>query len=237
MAPEQARGQAGRQARRHLGLRRRPLRNADGRACSAATTSQTSSLPCCARRSTGHHVPAETPPRLRRLLERCLERDARTRLRDIGEARVEIAKIESGDTGGFAGRRLIGGDTHRWLAQPSGLDHVRRPRDRPGGCGLDALDRSQPQFVASRSPGAPGVRSAIQPVVRRWHGGLDSRIPGRPAAGVHRAIPGRPTPVVDAGAGFRRVEGVGGNRRSPHAVLVARQPIDRVRVEGETQAH
>ena len=48
-------------------------------------------------------VPPETPPRLRRLLERCLERDARTRLRDIGEARVEIAKIESGDTGGFAG--------------------------------------------------------------------------------------------------------------------------------------
>ena len=48
-------------------------------------------------------LPAETPPRLRRLLERCLERDARTRLRDIGEARVEIAKIESGDTGGFAG--------------------------------------------------------------------------------------------------------------------------------------
>jgi serine/threonine protein kinase len=42
---------------------------------------------------------ADTPPRLRRLLERCLERDSRMRLRDIGEARVEIAKLESGDLG------------------------------------------------------------------------------------------------------------------------------------------
>jgi len=41
-------------------------------------------------------LPASTPPRLRRLIERCLERDIRMRLRDIGEARVEIAKIEAG---------------------------------------------------------------------------------------------------------------------------------------------
>jgi len=41
-------------------------------------------------------LPATTPPRLRRLLERCLDRDHRQRLRDIGEARVEIAKIASG---------------------------------------------------------------------------------------------------------------------------------------------
>jgi len=41
-------------------------------------------------------LPAGTPPRLRRLLERCLDRDVKERLRDIGEARVEIAKIQSG---------------------------------------------------------------------------------------------------------------------------------------------
>jgi Tol biopolymer transport system component len=41
-------------------------------------------------------LPADTPPRLRRLIERCLDRDVKQRLRDIGEARVEIAKIESG---------------------------------------------------------------------------------------------------------------------------------------------
>ncbi|MDO8795193.1 MAG: protein kinase [Vicinamibacterales bacterium] len=42
-------------------------------------------------------LPPSTPPRLRRILERCLERDAKARLRDIGEARVELAKIASGD--------------------------------------------------------------------------------------------------------------------------------------------
>jgi serine/threonine protein kinase/Tol biopolymer transport system component len=41
-------------------------------------------------------LPANTPPRLRQLLERCLERDPKSRLRDIGEARVTIARIESG---------------------------------------------------------------------------------------------------------------------------------------------
>ena len=37
-----------------------------------------------------------TPRRLRRLLERCLERDVKTRLRDIGEARIELAAIAAG---------------------------------------------------------------------------------------------------------------------------------------------
>ncbi|MCZ7650381.1 MAG: serine/threonine-protein kinase [Thermoanaerobaculia bacterium] len=37
-------------------------------------------------------LPQETPPGLRRLLERCLERDPRLRLRDIGEARIALEK-------------------------------------------------------------------------------------------------------------------------------------------------
>ena len=39
---------------------------------------------------------AGTPHAIRRLLQRCLERDANNRLRDIGEARIAIAKAESG---------------------------------------------------------------------------------------------------------------------------------------------
>ena len=35
-------------------------------------------------------LPAETPPRIRKLLRRCLERDRKQRLRDIGEARIAI---------------------------------------------------------------------------------------------------------------------------------------------------
>ena len=41
-------------------------------------------------------LPVATPPRLRRLLARCLDRDPRMRLRDIGESRVEIDKIIMG---------------------------------------------------------------------------------------------------------------------------------------------
>jgi Tol biopolymer transport system component len=41
-------------------------------------------------------LPAATPPRVQRLLARCLDRDPRMRLRDIGEARVEIEKAIAG---------------------------------------------------------------------------------------------------------------------------------------------
>ena len=41
-------------------------------------------------------LPASTSPRLRALLERCLERDPRRRLRDIGDARLELEDELSG---------------------------------------------------------------------------------------------------------------------------------------------
>jgi serine/threonine-protein kinase len=41
-------------------------------------------------------LPATTPPRLLRLIGRCLERDPKQRLRDIGEARIELARLETG---------------------------------------------------------------------------------------------------------------------------------------------
>jgi len=37
-------------------------------------------------------LPAETPPYLRRLTARCLDKDSKTRLRDIGEARIALAQ-------------------------------------------------------------------------------------------------------------------------------------------------
>ena len=43
-----------------------------------------------------HALPASTPVGLRRLLTRCLTKDPRTRLRDIGEARVRIDELLSG---------------------------------------------------------------------------------------------------------------------------------------------
>ena len=41
-------------------------------------------------------LPAETPGRVRELLRRCLERDPRQRLRDIGDARVELELAKTG---------------------------------------------------------------------------------------------------------------------------------------------
>src|SRR5687767_10133637 len=36
-------------------------------------------------------LPGSTPPHIRRLIERCLDRDVKMRLRDIGEARIELS--------------------------------------------------------------------------------------------------------------------------------------------------
>ena len=37
-------------------------------------------------------LPVDAPPAVRRLLRRCLEKDPRRRLRDIGDARLELAE-------------------------------------------------------------------------------------------------------------------------------------------------
>ena len=44
-------------------------------------------------------LPANTPPRIRELVRRCLAKDPKQRLRDIGEARIAIEEILSGDVG------------------------------------------------------------------------------------------------------------------------------------------
>jgi hypothetical protein len=41
-------------------------------------------------------LPRETPPAIRGLLRRCLDRNVKNRLRDIGEARIAIEAALSG---------------------------------------------------------------------------------------------------------------------------------------------
>jgi Tol biopolymer transport system component len=50
-------------------------------------------------------LPAATPSRVRRLLARCLERDPKLRLRDIGEARIELATLDRVEPGPATPRR------------------------------------------------------------------------------------------------------------------------------------
>ncbi len=48
-------------------------------------------------------LPASTPATVRRLIARCLDRDVRRRLRDIGEARIVLddpVALAAGDAGG-----------------------------------------------------------------------------------------------------------------------------------------
>jgi len=51
------------------------------------------------------HLPADTPPHVRRLLERCLRRDPKLRLRDIGEARIALDEPPGADAAAPAPRR------------------------------------------------------------------------------------------------------------------------------------
>ncbi len=80
-------------------------------------------------------LPAGTPPRLRRLLERCLDRDVKQRLRDIGEARVEIAKIQSGaPEPAIAVRSRVAAPIDRSGPRLEHCRHRGRCRRRASGC-------------------------------------------------------------------------------------------------------
>jgi Tol biopolymer transport system component len=95
-------------------------------------------------------LPAETPPGIRRLLQRCLEKDVRKRLRDIADARADIDDELAGNTAAAAPPRstsrrlspalavaavalLTGGSAIGWIAAnrsvsaaPPAFDHVAR---------------------------------------------------------------------------------------------------------------
>ncbi len=92
MAPEQAKGKIGRQARRHLGVWRGALRDADRPArCSAARTiPETLAARDDARESILAHCRRPRRGTSRTLLARCLVKDPKQRLRDIGEARSAL---------------------------------------------------------------------------------------------------------------------------------------------------
>jgi len=60
-------------------------------------------------------LPPETPSAVVRLLRRCLDRNAKTRLRDIGEARVAIETAFAGETPLIESVSVPGGGRRWWL--------------------------------------------------------------------------------------------------------------------------
>ena len=95
MSPEQARGQAGRQAHRHLGVRLRALRDADRarRVCGRDGLGHDREDSRARARLVGAARRRRRAP-IRRLLLRCLAKDPKQRLRDIGDVRIEIDAID-----------------------------------------------------------------------------------------------------------------------------------------------
>ena len=94
MSPEQARGQAGRQAHRHLGVRLRALRDADRaravrRRDRVGHRSRRSSSASRTGRAAADGTRADPPATAPRLAK-----DPKQRLRDIGDARIEIDGID-----------------------------------------------------------------------------------------------------------------------------------------------
>ena len=86
---------AGGQAHRHLGVRLRPLRDVDrARRRLRATRSRTRSRRSSSASRTGRRCPPRRPRPIRRLLLRCLAKDPKKRLRDIGDVRIEIDAID-----------------------------------------------------------------------------------------------------------------------------------------------
>ena len=129
---------ARRSPRRHLVVRRHPLRDAHrparvhrrdrgrhaGRRCSSASR-------------TGSRLPASTPPAIKRLLERCLVKSPRQRLQAIGDARLVLEEtlanlarpLSTDRPAGDGARAVDGGDQERaWIDRP-----LRALGDRRGG--------------------------------------------------------------------------------------------------------
>ncbi|MGE5278953.1 MAG: protein kinase domain-containing protein [Acidobacteriota bacterium] len=108
-------------------------------------------------------LPVSTPPRVRELLERCLQKDVNRRLRDIGDARIalEDAITESGERAAppvsrgedRRERRLVLA-TLAILAIAAGLWLALRPR--PGGREAEAGDQSLAVLPFRDLSGQPG---------------------------------------------------------------------------------
>lgn len=117
-------------------------------------------------------LPAETPVSLERLVRRCLTKDPRARLRDMGEARITLERLARGDD--ESDLAMPAGDSRagRWTPRALALGIIL-------GCGLGfGLGFGLMRLLSPSSPGnlerdalalsinAPeGVREAISPVV------------------------------------------------------------------------
>jgi serine/threonine-protein kinase len=112
-------------------------------------------------------LPVSTPPKVRDLLRRCLVKDAKRRLRDMGEARIALEETKEDHVdAGAAPHRL----TSRWLAAGIGLALLA---GTAAGTGIWLISRSDPRPVTRLSIVPPanaplnGTDLAVSPDGRR----------------------------------------------------------------------
>ena len=200
MAPEQAQGQApstsaptsGRSASCSTKCSR-------GRARSPATTVTDIARGASSRASrTGRRCPPTTPRRSRGLLARCLEKDPKRRLRDIGDARLEIEEATVGDPA-------------RHPRNPAHVDADgagrRASRDSPG----QEWESWSPRSASPRSLPRESGRARVHPTRGRCacrsstrRGARWPRRHCRPMAGALPIEPGAPTACRCSGCGTWR---------------------------------
>jgi Tol biopolymer transport system component len=92
-------------------------------------------------------LPADTPQGVRRMIERCLDRDPRTRLRDIGEARIELSELKETP----AAQRPVPSGRRAWPLAIAGV--------LLGALlGLLAGNKLVPEHAAADAPKPPALR-------------------------------------------------------------------------------
>ena len=152
MSPEQARGKAVDKRADIWAFGVVLFEMLAGRRLFEGETSPTSSPRCWSRSPTGRPCRRGTPRARPQLLRRCLERDPKQRLRDIGEARVAL-----GDRLRPPGRRRLPPPRLGGSPRPVGDARPRRPRSAAAGLGLWTRLRPPAPFAVTR------LRSACPP--------------------------------------------------------------------------
>ena len=174
-------------------------------------------------------LPADLPPAVTRLLHRCLAKDARHRLHDIADARLDLDEILASP----ASRRASDNGNARWpIASPTrsldGTPAVDSPCiDRPGArrrlrC-RDSLLHAPRRVGRARAVHARAARTS-----QLFGGGkLLCHLPGWPLLGVCRHQRADRHGVGSADR-LARCSTAKRNRRRATGVLVSRQPVHRV---------
>ena len=157
-------------------------------------------------------LPARTPPGIRRLLERCLEKDPKRRLRDIGDARIQLDE------------------------QPTAVERRRAAWLWPA-CTALFLTFTAVLTVLYFSQAPPAQQTLTFEISTRGLGArTDARlVAGRDESGVCRES-GRPEQVVGARDGHARLASTGGHRRCRLPLLVTRWSTSGILCRGEAEA-